>query len=104
MALLGVCGVSTKRENASLCQDICNLGENDAMHHRPLGSGWIIIALGVAYIGVDSVEQKNRVARLMNDYTHDFSGDATEAQTAEMQLEQLAAYLSCGDLTSETKP
>ena len=73
------------------------------MRHRPLGSGWVIIALSVAYIVVGSTEQKKRVANLMKDYANDFSGGATETQMTEMQLEQLATYLSCRDLTSETK-
>lgn len=88
---------SAKGENIRLCQEIFNLGEREAIYHRPLGSSWMLIALPVASIGASSAQDKKRVAKLVADYTHGYSGEATDVQTIEM--ERLAIYLSCSDLT-----
>ena len=96
-ALQGEWYDSGKRENTKLCQIICNLGDREARHHRRFGSSWIFIGLYCAYIGASSARDKRRVAKLLEDYTHAFSGEATEVQTIEM--EQLATYLNCNYLT-----
>jgi hypothetical protein len=101
-ALRGEWSEFAKRENTRLYQEICKLGENEAIHHRPLGSGWILIALSVTYIGARSAQDKTRVVKLFADYTYDFPRESAEVQTAE--LERLATYLSFKDLIPELEP
>jgi hypothetical protein len=99
-ALRGELSDSIKRENAGLCQEICKLGESDATYHRPLGSGWIFIALSVAYTVTSSIQDKTRVVKVLADYTCDFPKEKAEVQMAGM--EHFAKYLRCDDLTQKS--
>lgn len=80
-ALQGEFDSSAEREeeNKRLCQDICNLGERDAMFHRPLGSLWMNLALGVADMSVKSADEKVRVAKLIAVYSQDVPGQVAKA-------------------------
>ena len=71
-ALQGTESHLANAENAELCEEICKLAENDAVYHKPLGSMCVEISVGICYVGSTSAEQKERIARLSEDYASSF--------------------------------